>query len=66
MIGADALSRVVDIYDRDSMIYADGAGATILEESAEEGGILSHSTLTYTAENETDFIFYGKSYNSED
>lgn len=66
VIGADALSRVVDIYDRDSMIYADGAGATILEESAEEGGILSHSTLTYTAENETDFIFYGKSYNSED
>ena len=66
VIGADALSRVVDIYDRDSMIYADGAGATILEESAEEGGILSHSTLTYTAGNETDFIFYGESYNSED
>lgn len=35
VIGADALSRVIDIYDRDSMIYADGAGATILEESAE-------------------------------
>ena len=41
------------------MIYADGAGATILEETADEGGILSHSTLTYTAENEADFIFYG-------
>tara|TARA_B100001175_G_scaffold317679_1_gene335704 strand:+ start:515 stop:1576 length:1062 start_codon:yes stop_codon:yes gene_type:complete len=66
VVGADTLSRVVDIYDRDSMIYADGAGATILEKSLEEGGILSHSTLTFTANNETDFIFYGKSYNSED
>ena len=65
VVGSDALSRVVDLYDRDSMIYADGAGATILEETAEEGGILSHCTLTYTAENEADFIFYGKSYNSE-
>lgn len=66
VIGADALSRVVDVYDRDSMIYADGAGATILEETADEGGILSHSTLTYTAENEADFIFYGNSYDSKD
>ena len=66
VIGADALSRVVDIYDRDSMIYADGAGATILEKSAEDGGILSHCTHTYTAENEANFIFYGKSYNSND
>lgn len=66
VIGADALSRVVDIYDRDSMIYADGAGATVLEESAEEGGILSHCSLTYTSENETDFIFYGKSNNGKD
>lgn len=64
VIGADALSRVVDIHDRDSMIYADGAGATILEESNEKGGILSHSTLTYTAQNEADFIFYGTSYNN--
>ena len=66
VVGADALSRVVDIYDRDSMIYADGAGANVIEKSLEEGGILSHSTLTFTANNETDFIFYGKSYNSED
>ena len=47
------------------MIYADGAGATVLEESKEIGGILSHCTLTFTADNEADFIFYGKSYNSE-
>ncbi len=66
VVGADALSRVVDVYDRDSMIYADGAGANVIEKSLEEGGILSHSTLTFTSNNETDFIFYGKSYNSED
>ena len=63
VIGADALSRVVDPHDRDSMIYADGAGATILEKSNLKGGILSHSTLTFTAEDEADFIFYGESYN---
>ena len=66
VIGADALSRVVDLHDRDSMIYADGAGATILEESNQEGGILSHSTLTYTADNEADFIFYGETYDKQD
>ena len=65
VIGADALSRVVDLHDRDSMIYADGAGAILLEESGQEGGILSHSTLTYTADNEAGFIFYGQSHNLE-
>jgi 3-oxoacyl-[acyl-carrier-protein] synthase-3 len=31
VIGAETLSRVIDIYDRDSMIFSDGAGATVLE-----------------------------------
>jgi 3-oxoacyl-[acyl-carrier-protein] synthase-3 len=31
VIGAETLSRVVDPHDRDSMIYSDGAGATIIE-----------------------------------
>ncbi len=59
VIGADTLSRVLDHTDRDSMIYADGAGATIIEKSNEQGGILSHKTVTYTSEGEADFIFYG-------
>ena len=46
-IGADTLSRVVDQYDRDTMIFADGAGATIIEDSDEEGGILSHKTESW-------------------
>ena len=42
----DTLSRTVDSNDRDSMIFADGAGASIIEESSENGGILSHKTVT--------------------
>ncbi|MDD2382289.1 MAG: ketoacyl-ACP synthase III [Mariniphaga sp.] len=46
IVGADVLSRISDPHDRDSMIYADGAGATIVEavESDEPTGILSHSS----------------------
>ena len=31
VIGTETLSRVIDVYDRDSMIFSDGAGATVLE-----------------------------------
>jgi 3-oxoacyl-[acyl-carrier-protein] synthase-3 len=46
VVGADVLSRVSDPHDRDSMIYADGAGATIVEgvESSIPVGIISHSS----------------------
>lgn len=46
VVGADVLSRISDPHDRDSMIYADGAGATIVEviESDEPVGILSHAS----------------------
>jgi 3-oxoacyl-[acyl-carrier-protein] synthase-3 len=54
VIGAETLSRISDPHDRDSMIYSDGAGATILEAvtcSDKQGtGILSHSAGTYTEE----------------
>ena len=45
VIGAEILSRVSDPHDRDSMTYADGAGATVLEatKSSESVGILSHT-----------------------
>lgn len=48
VIGAEMLSRVSDPHDRDSMIYSDGAGATILEgkTSDEPVGILSHASRT--------------------
>ena len=61
VLGADTLARVLDHRDRDSMIYADGAGASMIEASKDKGGILSHKTVTYTSEGEADFIFYGPS-----
>lgn len=64
VIGAETLSRVVDIHDRDSMIYSDGAGATILEATTDEGGILNHTSATF-ATDEADYLFFGNSFNKE-
>ena len=64
VIGSETLSRVVDKHDRDSMIYSDGAGATVVEASEEEGGILAYENATYAFE-EANFIFFGKSNNPE-
>ena len=52
VIGAETLSRICDPHDRDSMIYADGAGAVILGaiESESPVGILAHCTRSYTDE----------------
>jgi len=65
IIGAEALSRVVDKHDRDSMIYSDGAGAVIIEKKDGDSGILAHDTMTHTKE-EAHFIYFGKSYNAEE
>jgi 3-oxoacyl-[acyl-carrier-protein] synthase-3 len=64
VIGAETLSRVVDLHDRDSMIYSDGAGATIIESSEESGGILSHETATFTYD-EAYYLFFGNSFNKD-
>ncbi len=64
VIGAETLSRVVDKHDRDSMIYADGAGATIIQSTEQSGGIISFSTATYTYD-EAYYLYYGPSYNKE-
>jgi 3-oxoacyl-[acyl-carrier-protein] synthase-3 len=64
VIGAETLSRVVDPHDRDSMIYSDGAGATIIEATEEDGGILSHQSATYAYE-ESGYLFFGNSFNKE-
>ncbi|MFA7444942.1 MAG: ketoacyl-ACP synthase III [Flavobacteriaceae bacterium] len=64
VIGAETLSRVVDIHDRDSMIYADGAGAAILETSKDESGIKSHISASFTFK-EKDYLYFGKSNNNE-
>ncbi|WP_340063515.1 ketoacyl-ACP synthase III [Ascidiimonas aurantiaca] len=62
VIGCETLSRVIDIHDRDSMIYSDGAGAAILENKKKGHGILAHETLTCSYD-EAFYIFFGSSYN---
>ena len=63
VIGAETLSRVVDKYDRDAMIFSDGAGACIVEERETEGsGIISHASQTFARE-EAYYLYYGKSFN---
>jgi 3-oxoacyl-[acyl-carrier-protein] synthase-3 len=64
IIGTEALSRVIDMYDRDSMIFSDGAGAVILEQkegTASSAGILGYISETHAME-EVDFINMGASY----
>lgn len=62
VIGAETLSRVVDKHDRDSMIYSDGAGATIIELTDEAGGILAHETATFSHD-EAYYLYFGNSFN---
>ncbi len=66
VIGAETLSRVVDNYDRDTMIFSDGAGATIIEgvEEEEKRGIISFAAVSHTEE-EVHYLYMGKSYNPE-
>ena len=64
VIGAETLSRVIDPYDRDSMIYSDGAGAVVLESTNEEGGIIAHESATYALD-EAHFIYFGETNNQE-
>ena len=62
VIGAETLSRVIDEYDRDSMIFSDGAGACVLEfKESGTSGILSTSAVTHAIE-ELNYINMGKSY----
>jgi 3-oxoacyl-[acyl-carrier-protein] synthase-3 len=66
IIGAETLSRVSDPHDRDSLIYSDGAGATIIEASsnANGNGILGHIARSDTLDHST-MLVMGPSYNEE-
>lgn len=64
VIGAETLSRVVDHHDRDAMIYSDGAGATIIEATQENDGLLAYESATF-AYDEANFLFFGNSYNKD-
>ncbi|GAA4887808.1 ketoacyl-ACP synthase III [Flaviramulus aquimarinus] len=64
VIGAETLSRLLDPYDRDSMIYSDGAGAVILEATTDEGGIITHNSATFALD-EAHFIYFGETNNQD-
>jgi 3-oxoacyl-[acyl-carrier-protein] synthase-3 len=64
VIGADVLSRISDPHDRDSMLYADGAGAVVMESvtSNTPVGILAHKTRSDTF-HYSRMLYMDKSYN---
>ena len=62
VIGVEITSRVSDPHDMDSMIYADGAGATVVEATDEDAGILSHITRSDTHKNAY-LLWLGRSNN---
>jgi len=66
VIGAETLSRLSDPFDRDSMIYADGAGAVVLEarESDAPVGILAHAARSDTLEHAR-LLWLGASFNPD-
>lgn len=64
VVGSDSLSRISDPHDRDSMIFADGAGAVVLEsrKSKEPVGILTHASRS-DALNHAYLMWMGRSNN---
>jgi 3-oxoacyl-[acyl-carrier-protein] synthase-3 len=64
VIGSETLSRVVDVHDRDSMIYADGSGAAVIESCADHDGLLSYESATYAGD-EASYLHFGDSFDSK-
>ncbi|HAY3550094.1 ketoacyl-ACP synthase III [Elizabethkingia meningoseptica] len=65
VVGTETLSRVVDPYDRDRLIFADGAGAVLIQakEDTEEGFITSNTICDNDIE--LDYLSNGRSLNPE-
>ena len=64
IIGTETLSRVIDMYDRDSMIFSDGAGAVVLERKEGDNnsaGLMAFTAQTHSIE-EFDYINMGVSF----
>jgi len=66
VVGGETLSRVIDPHDRDSMIYADGAGAVVLERNDEpaKNGILATCAQTHSFD-QAYFLYYDVSNKKE-
>lgn len=64
VIGTETLSRVVDVHDRDSMIFSDGAGAVLvegLERTDAQTGFIGGKAQSYVL-SELNYINMGSSY----
>ena len=66
VIGAEVLSRISDPHDKDCMLYADGAGAVIMEakESDTPIGIIAHKTRSDTFTH-AELLYMGTSFNGD-
>ncbi|MDO5509571.1 MAG: ketoacyl-ACP synthase III [Weeksellaceae bacterium] len=66
VIGSDTLSRATDPFDRTAMIFADGAGAVVLEakETDEECGVMNFVTLSDN-QDEIHYLNNGVSLNTD-
>ena len=66
VVAGETLSRKLDPHDRDSMIFADGSGAAVLEatEPGDQSGILSSASQTFTSD-EAYFLYYDISNNPD-
>ncbi|HFX17877.1 MAG TPA: ketoacyl-ACP synthase III [Flavobacteriales bacterium] len=66
IVGVEALSRVIDPFDRDAMIFADGSGVAIVKLNDEENGsgIVSYKTVSH-AHPEAELLYNGQSFNKE-
>lgn len=60
IIGTEALSRVIDQFDRDSMIYSDGAGAVVTQHREGQSGIIGSSAASFAGE-DVSYIYMGAS-----
>lgn len=63
VIGVEIISRRLDPFDLDSMLFSDGAGAVVLQarQAKDKKGVLVYQTYSHCNE-EVDFLKMGKSY----
>lgn len=66
VIGADMVSRAVDVHDRSAMIFSDGGAAVVLQgqESTNQEGIIHHETIN-DALDEMEYLKNRRSLNPE-
>lgn len=64
VVGVEVASRLLDPFDLDSMILADGCGAAILTKQESEKGIISYATFSHALD-DVACIYLDKSYNKE-